>query len=368
MNLLDVAVVGGGPAGLALAIEAARLGLSTAVLERRDWPVDKACGEGLMPAGLAALERLGVLPLLDRNNTASFERIVWTQENGRSLSAALPAPGGLGIRRTELSRAMAAAAGQAGVELFPHFTVKKHRVKSDHVVLAAEDAEIAARVVVAADGLHSSFRHRMGVDRTEPGARRHGLRQHAVVAPWDRAVEVHFARGVEAYVTPAGRQRVGVAFLWDAAMLPAEASFERLLDHFPALRQRLNGCAFDSKARGAGPLRRAAIRRSTDRVVLLGDAAGYVDAITGEGLTLAFEGASALAKVLPGALLRGANAASFDAYERQASALFRPYARLAELLLWTTRNPGLRRTLLDALSVVPPAFGVALRAALPSTT
>lgn len=365
MSGLDVAVVGGGPAGLAMAIEAARQGLSVAVLERRGWPVDKACGEGLMPAGLSALERLGVLPFLDRDDTAVFERIVWTQENGRTLSAELPAPGGLGVRRTALSQAMASAARAAGADLRAGVAVSGHRVEPGRVVLDTSAGEVTARVVVAADGLNSAFRRRAGAERPWGGARRYGLRQHLAVAPWDRAVEVHFARGVEAYVTPAGRERVGVAFLWEPEALGEDPSFTRLLAHFPALERRLRGCEPDSKVRGAGPLRRPVARRAGDRVVLLGDAAGYVDAITGEGLSLAFEAAGALARVLPEALARGAGAATFAGYERASDALFRRYARLAGLLVWTARHHALRRLLVDALSLVPPAFGVALRLALP---
>ena len=103
----DVAVVGGGPAGLAVALEAAARGLSAVVFERRAGPVDKACGEGLMPAGLAALDRLGVLAHLDRADSAAFESITYVQEDGRSVVGRLPPPGGLGVRRTALSAAMA---------------------------------------------------------------------------------------------------------------------------------------------------------------------------------------------------------------------------------------------------------------------
>jgi flavin-dependent dehydrogenase len=348
-----------------VAIEATRRGMSVAVLERASWPVDKACGEGLMPAGLAALERLGVLPFLDRDDTAVFERIVWTQENGRTLSAQLPAPGGLGVRRTALSQAMASAARAAGADLRPGVTVTGHRAEPGGVVLDTSVGEVTARVVVAADGLNSAFRRRTGVERPWDGARRYGLRQHLAIAPWDRAVEVHFARGVEAYVTPAGRERVGIAFLWEPALLEAEPSFAGLLAHFPALERRLGGCEPDSKVRGAGPLRRPVTRRSSDRVVLLGDAAGYVDAITGEGLSLAFEAAGELARVLPEALAQGAGAATFAGYERASDVLFRRYARLAGLLVWTARHHVLRRCLVDALSLVPPLFGVALRLALP---
>lgn len=361
----DLAIVGGGPAGLALAIEASRLKLSVLVLERREWPVDKACGEGLMPAGLAILERLGVLPFLDRAETGVFEQIVWVQENGARVSAKLPSPGGLGIRRLALSAAMAAAARAAGAELRSGVAVRSHQVEAGQVVLQTDAEPITAKVVVAADGLNSMFRRALHVERPWAGPKRFGLRRHVAIAPWARAVEVHFAEGVEAYLTPAGQHRVGVAFLWHDGTFPEQVSFEAMLARFPALQARLSGLPFDSEVRGAGPLRQGVVKRAADRVVLLGDAAGYVDAITGEGLTLAFEAAEALARELPEAIASGATADSFKRYERTAARLFSRYERLASLLVWAARHPALRRLVLNVLALVPAVFGVALRRALP---
>ncbi|HEY0883230.1 MAG TPA: FAD-dependent oxidoreductase, partial [Archangium sp.] len=105
MRRIDVAIIGGGPAGLATAIGAASRGLSVEVFERRPGPVDKACGEGLMPAGLAALERLGVRALLREEDTAPFESILYVQQGAR-VEGRLPSPGGLGVRRLALVDAL----------------------------------------------------------------------------------------------------------------------------------------------------------------------------------------------------------------------------------------------------------------------
>ncbi|MCC5691560.1 hypothetical protein, partial [Klebsiella pneumoniae] len=142
-------------------------------------------------------------------------------------------------------------------------------------------------MLVAADGLHSPLRRAAGLDVESAGPRRFGLRQHFRVAPWGARVEVHFAGGVEAYVTPAGAQRVGVAFLWEDGAVE-RVRFDALLARFPALAERLAGAAPDSAPRGAGPLLRRVRGRVADRFALVGDAAGYVDAVTGEGLSLAF--------------------------------------------------------------------------------
>lgn len=113
-------------------------------------------------------------------------------------------------------------------------------------------------------------------------------------------------------------------------------------------------------------MRRPVARRCSDRVVLLGDAAGYVDAITGEGHSLAFDAAAALARRLPEALKRGASAVSLSGYEQDCNRMFWRYEKLAGLLVWTARHPALRSLVIDTLSVIPPAFGAALRLALPS--
>lgn len=355
----DVIVVGGGPAGLAVALEAARRGFSAVVFERRKGPVDKACGEGLMPSGLAALGRLGVLAHLARDDTAPFESITYVQENGRSVVGRLPPPGGLGVRRTALSRAMSLRARELGVVLREGCAVRAHHLDAAGVTVESDLGATRGRLLVAADGLHSPLRTAEGLRRRVAGPRRFGLRRHVARAPWAPTVEVHFAEGVEAYVTPAGAARVGIAFLWeDGAVAPA--SFDAMLARFPRLERRIEGAPWDSDPRGAGPLRQSVSSRVKDRFALVGDAAGYVDAITGEGLSLAFEAAEALGATLPTALARGATAASLAPYDQTAGRAFDRYARLASLLVWTARRPRLRRFVLDELIAHPWLFERAL--------
>lgn len=356
----DVAIVGGGPAGLAVAIEARLRGLSALVLERRTGPVDKACGEGLLPAGLVALDRLGVLGLLSRDETAPFRRIAWFQEDGRSVSGPLPPPGGLGVRRLALSRALLERSRAIGAQVEEGCRLRAHAIDRDGVTLVTSAGEVRARLLVAADGLHSALRRTEGLECSTAAPRRFGLRRHVRCAPWSDAVEVHFASGAEAYVTPAGRRRVGLAFLFEPESLSGAPSFESLLARFPLLAGRIRDSSWDSETRGAGPFRQAVSRRVKDRFVLVGDAAGYVDAISGEGLTLAFRSAEALGRVLPDALERGASRASLEPYEREASRLFRRYERLAALLVQVARRPSLRRVVVDRLAARPAIFEWAL--------
>lgn len=355
----DVAVVGGGPAGLAVALEAALRGFSVAVFERRRGPVDKACGEGLMPSGLAALGRLGVLVHLDRPDVAAFESITYVQEDGRSVVGRLPPPGGLGVRRTALVSAMTRRAREVGVTLHEGCGVYAHRVGAAGVELATDAGAVRARLLVAADGLHSPLRKAAGLLRASTGPRRFGLRRHVAMAPWAPSVEVHFADGVEAYVTPAGERRVGIAFLWEDGRV-APVDFGAMLERFPRLQRRIDGAAWDSEPRGAGPLRQGVSACVRDRLVLVGDAAGYVDAITGEGLSLAFDGAATLGACLPSALARDATAAALAPYARGHARAFERYARLASLLVWTAARPTLRRFVIDRLVTRASLFEWAL--------
>ena len=352
----DVAVIGAGPAGLATAIGAAQRGLSVQVFDKQVGPIDKACGEGLMPSGLAALERLGALRHLDRSDSAVFESIIYVQESGTRAVGKLPAPGGLGVRRLALAAALRKRALEVGVVLHEQTGIRSHRRGDDGVELISDAATFQASVVVAADGLHSPSREREGLAGPTATSRRFGLRRHVRLKPWVSAVEVHFADGIEAYLTPAGVERVGVAFLWEDGALEGDVGFEALLSRFPVIEARLKGAPFDSSPRGAGPLLQHVKRCVAPRFALVGDAAGYVDAITGEGLTQAFEGAEALVDVLPDVLARGGVVEAFAPYERAAQRAFTRYARLASTLVWTARRPWLRRLIVGALARSPWLF------------
>lgn len=342
--MIDLLVVGGGPAGLATALHAHRAGLSVQVWEPRTGTIDKACGEGLMPGALAALAELGVdpagHPLLGIRYLGS----------GREATADFRAGPGRGVRRTTLHRALADAVDSVGI------AVEQRRAgdlrQDDHGVVLDG---VRARYVVAADGLHSPLRRTLGLDDPRSastrrhGRARHGLRQHVHVAPWSSHVEVHWGRNAEAYVTPVADDLVGVAVLSSR-----RGSYADHLTDFPELRARLEGAEPVDSVRGAGPLRQGARRRTAGRVLLVGDAAGYVDALTGEGIALALGQSRAAVD----AVVRG----DPEHYERAWVSLTRRYRWLTTGLVTATRPPAVRRALVPAARLLPPVFDLAVNA------
>jgi len=353
---IDVAVVGGGPVGLATAIACASRGLRAAVFERQRGAPDKACGEGLTPEGLLALDRLGARRHLDPSMCAPMVGIRYVQD-GAAVEGRFRQGMGLGIRRPGLVRALQIAARAAGVELQLGTAVRHVSQAPGAVTLEVDGCSVSAAYAVAADGLHSPLRRSFGLEGVSGRPERWGLRRHyRNVAP-GRWVEVHWHADAECYLTPTGPNRLGVAFLFGARTAPR---FEALLARFPEVARRLRGAAVDSPLRGAGPLRQLPKDVVAGRVALVGDAAGYVDALTGEGLSLGFACARALAEALAKALTHGPD--RLDAYRRAHARLFQAHARSAGGLVWLAQRPPLRRAALRVLARAPALFELALRA------
>ena len=338
---VDLLVVGGGPVGLAAALHARAAGMDVAVVEPRPDPVDKACGEGLMPTALQALRGLGVDP-----PGRPFIGIRYLAD-GRSGQAQFRRGPGRGVRRTVLHAALVDRCASAGVR-WQASTVRA--VEQDPAGVSA--AGLRARWLIGADGLHSTVRRLAGLEspparRPSPATPRYGLRRHFAVAPWAEHVEVHWAAHCEAYVTPVADDLVGVAVLG-----PAGAGFAESLEALPALAARLRGAEAVTAVRGAGPLRQraAAVRRG--RVLLAGDAAGYVDALTGEGLAVGMSTARAAVTALA--------AGSPGSYPGEWRRATRRYRVLTEALLALSRRPGPRTALVPAAARFPGVFARAV--------
>ncbi len=329
----DLAIVGGGPAGLAAAILAARGGMSVTVFEPKSGVIDKACGEGIQPAGVAALARLGIRPA-----GVPFLGIHYADAVDPALFArgTFPAGHGLGVRRTTLHAALLEAAGGLPITF------------RDERITELPDAGW----IIGADGLSSTVAALINPPIRRSG--RLGLRRHYRVAPWSDRVEVYFARGGEAYVTPVADDEVGIALLFSGENQRAHgvAAFERRLEGFPLLGLRLAGRAHASKTRGAGPFDRRVRRQTKDNVLLIGDAAGYVDPLTGEGVAVGLQTAEAAVECI----LCGTPAA----YARRYRELTGTYFRLTRVLRAVAARRWLHAPLLRGARFLPSVFDATL--------
>ena len=332
MTDVDVLVVGGGPVGLASAIEARLAGLTVALVEPRDGDIDKACGEGLMPGALPLLARLGVdpdgMPLRGVSYRTETRRADHLFRSGE----------GRGVRRTTLHRALADRATELGIT---RVAARVEAVLQTNSTVTA--AGLTARYLLAGDGLHSSVRRQVGLERAVRGSRRFGLRRHFAVAPWNDLIEVHWTREAEVYITPIAPDLTGVAVLG-----PPRTDFDTAVEEVPELAERLAGVDAVTEVRGAGPFRQRAAARTAGRVLLVGDASGYVDAITGEGLRLGFEQAAvAVAAVADDTPTR---------YEREWRRVTRDFRVLTHGLVAAAGSP-LRGGIVPAASALPGLYG-----------
>lgn len=338
----DVFIAGGGPAGLAVAIAAREKGLRVMVADGCRPPIEKSCGEGLMPDAVAPLRRLGVR--ISPDLCFPF-RGVGFQGAGVRVEARLPAGSGLGVNRRALHEALARRADEAGAVLVWGALVKSI---SDQGV-ALDGNAVSCRWIIGADGENSAIRRWSGLDAAAPYARRFGFRRHYRVRPWTDCVEVYWGAAGQIYVTPVSPNEVCVA------LLSRERHFRvgTALADFPELRERIEGAACDAE-RGAPSVSRSLRDVVRGNVALVGDASGSVDAITGEGLGLAFRQAAVLADALQSGDLR--------AYQVEHGSLMRRPAIMARLLLALDRFPMIRHRALRGMAAKPSIFADLLAA------
>ncbi len=338
LNSTDVFVVGGGPAGLAMAIAARRCGLRVTVADGRQPPLDKACGEGLMPDGLAALERLGLhLPVAEAYPFWGIRFL------SRSLSTdALFPDGGCGLaaRRPVLHRVMLERAAQVGAELLWGTAVKK--IAADGVQ-AGRDF-IRARWIIGADGSNSRVRRWAGLESGYRPRLRYAFRRHYRIAPWADHMEVHWGERCQGYASAVGDEQVCIAMASHDPNLRLEEGLKEL----PWLSARLQTAEPVTTERGAVTGNRRFKRVWRGNVALIGDAAGTVDAITGEGLGLAFSQASALAECIA--------AGDLSPYQQIHDQLALRPLLMARLMLTLDGRPRLQHRTLQVFRKRPETF------------
>jgi flavin-dependent dehydrogenase len=335
----DVFVAGGGPAGLAAAIAARQAGLAVTLADAARPPIDKACGEGIMPEGIAALGRLGITPAPGQFFALAGMRFI--DSNG-AIDARFPHSAGCGVRRTVLHQLLVDRAAEAGVDLRWGTRVTLQPNQEEGVVL--DGRRLRCRWLIGADGQNSRLRAHAGLDPLRGVRRRFGFRCHYGVAPWSESVEVHWSDRGQMYITPVASDQICVAFLTAEPRL----SFDEALPDFPAVAERLRGAKRLARMLGAVTATRKLPLVWRKNLALIGEASGSVDAITGEGLTIAFQQALALAEAL-----RASNLQLYQAAHRRIIGLPR---FMNSLMLNMDRHASFRQRVFRAFSAEPSLF------------
>src|SRR6202521_4690181 len=333
----DVIVIGAGPAGIATAIAANQKGLRTIVFDARTPPIDKPCGEGLLPQGVAALRSLGIH--LNSNNAVPFAGIRFAGGEFSAYAKFVDATG-FALRRVRLHQLLVERATQAGV-IF-HWGTRITNVDSSFVT--AGDVRIPYAWLVAADGQNSAVRRWAKFGPLRTSGKRFGFRRHFRVRSWPNLVDVHWGEHCQMLTTPTDAQEVCVSVLSrDAGLRISQA-----LRLFPELAERLRDATPTTKELGntTSLNRLSAVTRG--RVALVGDASGSVDAITGHGLSLAFQQALFLAE----AFERG-NLEPYESAHRKVAVM---PAIMSRLMLLMDRNAWVRRKALRLFENKPDVF------------
>lgn len=337
MKTTDLLIAGGGPAGLAAAIAARRKGLQVTLVEPTRPPIDKACGEGLMPDALDALARLGVQ--LEPTDGSPFRGIRFLG-HGASVDGRFLNGGGMGVRRTRLHSVLREHAEAEGAVL--RWGSRVTAIEKRHAFIACEP--IAFRYLLGADGSSSTIRRWAGLERGSYKGSRLGFRRQYSIAPWSDCVEVHWGPQCQLYITPIGSDRICIALLTRRTDL----RLDQALKFFPEVAARLGSGSPIGLPRGANSVFRRLNRVVKENIALVGDASGSVDAITGEGMCLSFRQATALAEALSKDRLQE--------YQEAHSRIRSAPDRIAWLLLKMDRSELVCRRALQALSRRPEFF------------
>lgn len=333
----DVFIVGGGPAGLAAAIAARGKGFEVIVADGAHPPIDKPCGEGLLPDAVAVLRRFGVV--LGPADGFALRGIRFA-DAGVSVAAPFRDGCGMGVRREVLHRRLVERAQACGVRFAWNTPVSG--ICDDGVI--ADGNKIHSRWIIGADGILSRVRRWAGLDYSHPQRGRFAYRQHFRARAWSEFAEVYWHNDEQIYITPISSDEICVALISSSS----KARVAEALSKLPALSQKLRGAVATTTERGAPTRVRGLARVSRGNVALVGDASGSVDAITAEGLALGFRQAEALANALA--------AGSLALYQHEHRRLFLRPRFMAHLLLFLGRRPALRKHTFQVMEAAPNIF------------
>jgi geranylgeranyl reductase family protein len=361
----EVLVVGGGPAGSATALLLAQAGLDVVLLDAARFPRDKVCGEAISPGGCQLLDGLGVTTALRRAGARPVAGMRLTSPEGVSFEGVYDGgrASGFALDRRTLDAILLERARAGGVEVHEGVAVTGLAREGATVVGVRTGGPgepprrvLRARLVVGADGRRSVVARTLGLLREARRPRRFAVRGYWEDMDGLSAFgEMHVGGGGYCGIAPLGARRGNVTFVLDQKdMTAAGGDLEgfyrrRLISGWPRIAERLSGARLLEPPRAVGPLALESTGAWAPGVLLVGDAAGFFDPFTGEGIAAGLRAAERAAAVAVGALRgRGTLAAYGRAHRELVAEKFR-FNRRVQWLVGRERLSNAAARILRAL-------------------
>jgi flavin-dependent dehydrogenase len=316
--VIDVLVVGAGPAGAVAATLLARSGARVRMIDRAVFPRDKLCGDTVNPGTIAILRRLRLASSIDTCGLP-VEGMRLTGGNGVVVEGRYPdGVTGRALLRRDFDWMLLQDAMAAGVQFEPGVTVRSAIVENGRNaavrgVRAGSGFELRATVTIAADGRHSTLVFGLGLASHPERPRRWAVGAYIDVPGDDvsrRFGEMHVRAGHYLGIAPVPGPLTNVCLVtpWragDAPLGDPRAAIFGALSHDPLLRDRFAAARLATTPVVLGPLAVDARDTSMEGLLLAGDAAGFIDPMTGDGLRFAIRGAELAATAAAEALANG---------------------------------------------------------------
>ena len=327
MTRFDLAVIGGGPAGSAAAITAARLGARVLLLERGRFPRQKVCGEFVSAESLSVLRTLlgdTGHGLLDRALKISAARLFI---GGRTVQVGV-VPAAASITRFDLDAALWAAAETAGADARSQTTVQRIEGTAPFTI-AANSGTFEAAAVIDATGRWSNLRMNRP---NETSSKWIGVKAHFAEAAPNASVDLYFFEGGYCGVQP-----IAAAAVNACAMVRADVAttLPEVFRHDPALRERSAAWKQIGEPVSTSPLVFSRPQPIRNGMACAGDAAGFVDPFIGDGISLALHSGVLAGRCMAQAAQRGFESSLSeyqDVYSLRLAPVFRRSARLRRML------------------------------------